>query len=232
MNIKQKILIIDDEVQIRRFLRASLSSGDIEILEASTGREGISMTATHNPDVVLLDLGLPDISGIEVLKNIREWSEVPLIILSARGEESDKILALDSGADDYLTKPFSVGELQARIRVVLRNKQNPLEEAPTIFEKDFLKIDFGARRVFVNNQDVHLTPTEYKLLSVLVHHCGRVLTHKQLLNEVWGAAYANQTHYLRVFMGQLRQKIERDPAQPQFFITEPGVGYRFQCEFD
>lgn len=223
------ILIIDDEPQIRRFLKASLPSEGYSILEATDGASGIFMTASHNPDVVLLDLGLPDLDGIELTNRIREWSQVPIIVLSARGEESDKIEALDAGANDYLTKPFGIGELLARIRVVLRSQQrssSSIQETEIHFGD--VRVDLECRQVFRSGDEVHLTKTEYKLLVTLLRHRGKVITHKQLLTEVWGAPYAKQTQYLRVFMGNLRHKLERDPAKPKHLTTEPGVGYRFR----
>lgn len=229
MDSKAKILIIEDELPIRRFLRASLPDSAFDIVEAVTGHEGIRAAATHNPDVILLDLGLPDMDGLEVTKAIREWAKTRIIVISARGQESDKIAALDNGADDYLTKPFGVGELLARIRVALRqSKQSESGAAEAVFSAAGLKVDFSTRQVWARGNEVHLTPIEYKLLSVLIQHAGRVLTHKHLLTEVWGAAYANDTHYLRVFMGQLRHKLEENPAKPVQLITEPGVGYRFR----
>ena len=224
-----KVLVIDDEPPIRRFLRASLPETEYEVLEAGGGKEGIQAVATFNPQIVLLDLGLPDIDGIEVTERIREWSRVPIIVLSARGQESDKILALDAGADDYVTKPFGLGELLARIRVALRNanKRGGGADDPD-FVSGNLRIAYCTRQVFVRGAEVHLTPTEYTLLILLAQNCGKVLTHRFILEEVWGRAYIKQSHYLRVFMGQLRHKIEEDPARPEFLTTEPGVGYRFR----
>jgi two-component system KDP operon response regulator KdpE len=187
------------------------------------------MIASHNPSVVLLDLGLPDIDGLEVTKRVREWSDVPIIVLSARGNEKDKIEALDFGADDYVTKPFGLGELLARIRVVLRPGKSEVEaSAEPQFQFGENRIDFARRQVFKGHEEVHLTPTEYKLLTVLVRHRGKVITHKQLVTEVWGPMHARQTHYARVYMGYLRQKLEENPSKPRFLTTEPGVGYRFR----
>ena len=228
MTVKRSILIVDDEVQIRRFLRASLPGADYNLLEAEKGEEAIHLVATNNPDVVLLDLGLPDMDGTEVVRRIREWSRVPVIILSARDEEHDKVGALDAGADDYLTKPFSLGELQARIRVALRNREAGGSPEQASFSAAELEVDFAARVVRLSGEEVHLTPLEYRLLQVLCRNAGRVLTHRQILVDVWGAAYASEHQYLRVFMGQLRHKLERDPARPRFLTTEPGVGYRFR----
>lgn len=225
----KKLLVIDDELPIRRFLKASLSSADYELVEAENGREGIQKTATENPSVVLLDLGLPDIDGVEVARSLREWTQVPIIVLSARGQERDKIDALDAGADDYLTKPFGIGELLARIRVALRRTSEKEPQEPVL---DFgsIRIDFSSRLVLRGGIEVHLTPNEYGLLSALAKNPGRVLTHKQLLTDVWGPAYVGENHYLRVFMGQLRHKLEDDPARPKFLINEPGVGYRLRIE--
>ncbi len=222
-----KIIIIDDELQMRRFLKACFDPAEAELLEADNATDGMRMIARNNPDVVLLDLGLPDMDGIDATRQLREWTQVPIIVLSARGREKDKIEALDAGADDYLTKPFGVGELLARIRVTLRHV-NRLKgpEPDKTFESGTLKVDLMLRRVFVSGEEIHLTPIEFKLLSMLVKHAGMVLTHKLLLTEVWGPAYSDETHYLRVYMGQLRHKIEADPARPRHITTEPGVGYR------
>lgn len=223
----KKLLIIDDEVPIRRFLKASLNSAEYHLIEAADGQEGIHKTATENPAVVLLDLGLPDMDGVEVARSLREWTQVPIIVLSARGQESDKVDALDAGADDYLTKPFGIHELLARIRAALRRTGDKEPESPTLTFGD-IRIDFAARLVNKGDAEVHLTPNEYGLLAALAKNPGRVLTHKQLLTEVWGPAYVGENHYLRVFMGQLRHKLEDDPARPKFLINEPGVGYRLR----
>jgi two-component system KDP operon response regulator KdpE len=196
-------------------------------VEAVKGEEGLSLASQYVPDIVLLDLGLPDLDGLEVTRRLRQWSNVPIIVLSARGQEQDKIAALDAGADDYLTKPFSVGELLARIRVALRHRSTGGEPLAA-FEAGALKVDLARRSVTVAGEDVHLTPTEYKLLAVLVKHAGKVLTHRQLLLEVWGSHNATQTQALRVYVTQLRHKIEQDPARPRVLITEPGVGYRLK----
>lgn len=228
---KTRIVVIDDEVQMRRFLKASFDPADTELFEAENGEEGMRLVAHANPDVVLLDLGLPDIDGIEVAKRLREWTQVPIIVLSARGREKDKIEALDVGADDYLTKPFGVGELLARIRVTMRHAiraKGP--EVDPVFESAELKVDLAMRHVYVCGKEVHLTPIEFKLLAMLVRNAGMVLTHKQLLTEVWGPAYSDETHYLRVYMGQLRHKLESDPARPRHITTESGVGYRLLVE--
>ena len=229
----ERILLIEDEPQMRRFLRITLQGQGYELIEAISGQDGLTQVATRNPDIVLLDLGLPDIDGLEVTERLREWSQVPIIVLSAREQEEDKIKALDAGADDYLTKPFSSGELLARIRVALRHKamqQGGSEES--VFVLDNLKVDFARRQVFIDEREVHVTPIEYRLLSVLIKHAGKVMTHRQLLKEVWGTAYLNQSHYLRIYMGQLRHKLEADPARPRFFINEPGVGYRLRADFE
>ena len=221
------IVVIDDEQQMRRFLKACFDPTEAELLEAENGSEGMRLVAHSNPDVVLLDLGLPDMDGIEVARQLREWTQVPIIVLSARGREKDKIEALDAGADDYLTKPFGVGELQARIRVTLRHVARSKGPNPDpVFESGDLRVDLPKRRVFVAGNEVHLTPIEFKLLALLIRHAGMVLTHKQLLTEVWGPAYTDETHYLRVYMGQLRHKLEVDAARPKHITTEPGVGYR------
>ena len=225
---KTKLLVIDDELAIRRFLRASFPGDMYDLEEAITGKEGLTKVASGVPDVVLLDLGLPDLDGIEVAREIRSWSQVPIIVLSARHQENDKIRALDAGADDYLTKPFSVGELLARVRVALRHSQRTSQDVPSVFEYDGLKVDLAAHRVFRSGEEVHLTPNEYNLLAALVRHAGKVVTHRQLLREVWGEAYADELQYLRVYAGQLRHKLEANPAKPKLLLTEPGVGYRLQ----
>ncbi|WP_437612331.1 response regulator [Sorangium sp. So ce834] len=225
------VLLIEDEPQMRRFLRAMLAARGYRLVEAETGGEGIAQATTRNPDLVLLDLGLPDIDGLEVTRRLREWSAVPIIVLSARGQEQDKIDALDGGADDYLTKPFSAGELLARLRVALRHAAHAARGAQAEsagFKVQDVEVDLARRVVLRAGEEVHLTPIEYKLLTTLIRHAGKVLTHRQLLGEVWGPAYAGQTHYLRVYMAQLRHKLERDPARPQILITEPGVGYRLK----
>jgi two-component system, OmpR family, KDP operon response regulator KdpE len=225
----RRILVIDDEAPIRRFLRASLDPLQFTLFEAEDGASGIRAVAQRNPEVVLLDLGLPDMDGIEVARQLRGWTEVPIIVLSARGQEGDKVDALDAGADDYLTKPFGVGELFARIRVALRHAKREEPPDPTV-EAFGVRIDLAARQVFRDGAEVHLTPNEYRLLAVLARHAGRVVTHKQLLREVWGDAYTEESHYLRVYTGQLRQKLEADPGQPRLIVNEPGVGYRLKTE--
>ena len=223
------LLLIEDEIQMRRFLRASLTNHGYTLVEAETGADGLAQAAARNPDLILLDLGLPDLDGLTVTERIREWAKTPIIVISARGQEEDKIRALDAGADDYLTKPFGVGELLARIRVALR--RSATEGVPEArFRSGDLTVDLGLRQVFVSDQEVHLTPFEYKLLTTLVKHAGRVVTHRQLLKEVWGPNASDQTQYLRVYMGQLRHKLEQDPSRPRHFLTEPGVGYRLRVD--
>ena len=223
------VLLIEDEPQMRRFLRAALDAQGLRLVEAPTAREGLAQAATRAPDLILLDLGLPDGDGLDLTRQIREWSTTPIIVLSARGRESDKVAALDAGADDYLTKPFGVPELLARIRVALRHVARGAGGAAEIVVGD-LRIDFASRLVFVRGEEVHLTPLEYKLLATLARHAGKVLTHRQLLREVWGPNAANQNHYLRVYMTQLRHKVESDPTHPRLLLTEPGVGYRMRAE--
>lgn len=220
----QRILIIDDETQIRRFLRVSLTSHGYEVREAGTGQAGLDEVAIFAADLVILDLGLPDMSGMKVLAKIREWSKVPIIILSVTEQETDKITALDNGADDYVTKPFSMGELLARMRAALRHSAGDGEEPTLRFDDLFL--DLANRQIKVADGEVKLTPTEYELIKNLALNAGKVLTHKFLLRSVWGPAYENDIQYLRVFMGQIRRKIENDPSRPRHIITEPGVGYR------
>lgn len=225
------VLVIEDEAPMRRFLRAALTGHDYRFVEAATAKEGLAQAASRNPDVILLDLGLPDTDGLEVVRQLREWTATPIIVLSARGREQDKVQALDLGADDYLTKPFGVEELLARIRVALRHSSLPPGAVPDpVFEMGELKVDLALRQVFRAGQQVHLTPTEYKLLVALVRHAGKLLTHRQLLQEVWGSNFITQTHYLRIYVMQLRQKIEPDPTRPHLLLTEPGVGYRFKAD--
>jgi two-component system KDP operon response regulator KdpE len=228
---KGLILLIEDEPQMLRLLRIILQGQGYSLVEALTGQEGLMQAATRAPDIILLDLGLPDIDGLEVTRRLREWSDVPIIVISAREQEQDKIKALDAGADDYLTKPFGAGELMARIRVTMRHKA--LREAgqhESIFTLGNLRVDLACRQVFLNEKEVHLTPIEYKLLTVLIKNAGKVLTHRQLLKEVWGPPYLTETQYLRVYMTQLRHKLEADPARPSFLINEPGIGYRLKID--
>jgi two-component system KDP operon response regulator KdpE len=228
---KELILLVEDEPQMRRFLRITLQSHGYRLTEAATAQEGLMQATTRNPDVVLLDLGLPDLDGIEVTKRLREWTETPIIVISAREQEQDKVRALDAGADDYLTKPFNAGELLARIRVALRHaaRQTAGGQEPVFMLRN-LRVDIAQRRIFVDEKEVHLTPIEYKLLTVLIRHAGKVITHRQLLQEVWGPAHVNEVQYLRVYMTQLRHKLEADPARPQFLMNEPGIGYRLKYD--
>jgi two-component system KDP operon response regulator KdpE len=228
MTTGSRILVVDDEKPIRRFLRTSLAAHGFEVFEAADGQEALLTAANARPDLIILDLGLPDLNGIEVTRRLREWTQTPIIILSVREQENDKINALDAGADDYLTKPFGVGELTARIRVALRHAA-PVENQP-IFHKGELMVDQVRRLVTLNGMEVSLTPTEYDLLKLLIRHAGKVVTHNQILRQVWGQAYEDQSHLVRVNISNLRHKIEADPTQPQFIITEPGVGYRFRLE--
>jgi two-component system KDP operon response regulator KdpE len=222
--LKSTALVIDDELQIRRLLRVCLEANGYRVSEAATGKEGIAEAAQHPPDVVILDLGLPDMEGVAVLKRLREWSRVPVVVLSVRDREEDKIAALDNGADDYVTKPFSSGELLARLRVAQRHAAPVSEDA--VFRSGQLEVDLAARVVKLKGKEVKLTATEYSLLRLFVSHAGKVLTHHQILREVWGPNYVEQTHYLRVYLAHLREKLEANPAQPELLITEPGVGYR------
>jgi two-component system KDP operon response regulator KdpE len=225
------VLVIEDELQMRRFLRSALEGHGYRVIEVGTAREGLAQAAGRNPDIILLDLGLPDGDGLDVTRRLREWATTPIVVLSARGLEQDKVRALDSGADDYLTKPFGIGELLARIRVALRHAAAPPGElTDPVFTQGELTVDLARRQVFVGDREVHLTPTEYKLLTLLVRHAGKVITQRQALKEVWGPNYADQTHYLRVYMAQLRHKLERDPARPRLLLTEPGVGYRLKTD--
>jgi two-component system KDP operon response regulator KdpE len=225
------LLLVEDEASIRRFLRNALATEGYRFVEAETGQQALKLAAQQPPDLVILDLGLPDVDGQEILRRLREWLQAPIIILSVRDQEREKIAALDHGADDYLTKPFSIGELLARIRVALRHaaRFQRDEESATITRGN-LQVDFAARRVTVQGTEVHLTPIEYKLLTTLLRHSGKVLTHRFLLKEVWGPNHDQETHYLRVFMASLRRKIEADPAQPRYLLTEQGVGYRLAAE--
>jgi two-component system KDP operon response regulator KdpE len=223
----ERVLVVDDEQSIRTFLKVTLTSQGYETIEAVSGNDALTKAAAEKPDIIILDIGLPDIDGIEVTRSLREWTQIPIIILSVRGSEKDKIAALDLGADDYLTKPFAVGELLARVRAALRRSLKKDEKA---FKIGNLEIDLVRRLVKVNGREVQLTPTEYELLKVLVVHAGKVLTHKHLLIEVWGQQYVDEFHMLRVNISNLRQKIELDPARPQIIITESGVGYRLKAD--
>jgi two-component system KDP operon response regulator KdpE len=220
------IVCIEDDPQMRRFLRTSLDARGFRVFEAEAGRQGLIEAGTRKPDLVILDLGLPDMDGVDVVRELRAWTPVPVIVLSARNREADKIGALDAGADDYLTKPFGIGELMARIRVALRHASAGAAGHDEVWTAGGLRIDFARRLVTLGGEALHLTPIEYRLLTVLARNAGKVLTHRQLLREVWGPAYADRAHYLRVYMAQLRHKIEADPAQPTLLLTEPGIGYR------
>lgn len=223
------IVVIEDDPAIRLFLRKGLGAHGFKVFEADNGKQGIIEAGIRKPDLIILDLGLPDMDGVEVIKTIRAWSVMPIIILSARSGEQHKIDALDAGADDYLTKPFGLGELLARIRVALRHSINSPEQGENgVFFNDELKVDLLKRQVFVGNREIHLTPIQYRLLSVLIKNAGKVLTHQHLLKEVWGPSYKDNSHYLRIYMSQLRQKLETDPTQPKYLLTESGVGYRLK----
>jgi two-component system, OmpR family, KDP operon response regulator KdpE len=224
------VLLVEDEAPMRKFLRASLTAHGYRLVESSTAADALAQATTRNPDLLILDLGLPDRPGLDVIRAVRGWSTMPIIVISARGQEQDKIDALDTGADDYLTKPFGTGELLARLRVALRHVERLGHEPEPVFSAGTLRIDFVRRVVTVAEREVHLTPNEYKLLATLARHGGKVLTHRQLLREVWGPSYVEQTQYLRVYMAQLRHKLEADPARPSFLVTEPGVGYRMRSE--
>ena len=222
------VLVIEDEPQMLRFLRPALEGHGYRMIEASTGRDGLTQAATRSPDVVLLDLGLPDQDGLAVTARLREWSQTPIVVISARGREEDKVAALDAGADDYVTKPFGVPELLARLRVALRHAARGDGAAPALVAIGDVKIDLEKRLVTRGGEAVHLTPIEYRLFAELARHPGKVLTHSHLLKQVWGPGYAQQSHYLRVYMAQLRRKLEEDPARPRILLTEPGVGYRLR----
>jgi two-component system KDP operon response regulator KdpE len=229
MNAKAKTspinaLVIDDEPQIRRLLRITLEGNGYRVVEAATGKEGLLQAAQSRPEVILLDLGLPDMDGADVLKRLREWTRLPVVVLTVRDHEADKITALDAGADDYVTKPFSTGELLARLRAALRHSQP--QGADALFSSGDIEVDLSARVVRKRKQEVKLTPTEYALLRLFITHAGKVLTHRQLLGEVWGANAVEQTHYLRVHIAHLREKLESDPSLPSFIVTESGIGYR------
>lgn len=225
------VILIEDEPEIRRFLRVTLLRHGYRLVEAITGQEGLQAAETRQPDLIILDLGLPDMDGLEIVRRLREWSLVPILVLSARGQEVDKVAALDAGADDYISKPFGLSELLARIRVSLRHaaRTERTSEEQT-FRAGDLQVDFAHRRVLVKGQNVYLTPIEYRLLTTLARHAGKLLTRNQLLKEVWGRAYTDRAHYLHVYMAQLRRKIEVNPAQPRYILTEPGVGYRLAAE--
>jgi two-component system, OmpR family, KDP operon response regulator KdpE len=225
-----KILVIDDELAIRRFLQIALKAQGYEVSEAISGNEGLQMVTAFHPDLIILDLGLNDMDGRTVLKRLREWSEVPVIILTVRNSDADKVALLDAGANDYLTKPFSVPELQARIRAALRQTKSAIEEP--VFRSGPIEVDFASHTVRRDGGEVRLTATEYELLKLLVKNAGKLLTQRQLLKEVWGINAIEHTHYLRVYIGQLRKKLEADPSRPRYIITEPGMGYRFKTQGD
>lgn len=224
------VLLVEDEPQMRRFLRVALEGSGHRFLEAATAQEGLHLAASHRPKVILLDLGLPDMDGLELTRRLREWCATPIIIISARGQETDKIGALDAGADDYLTKPFSTGELLARIRVALRHDHGDGAAEDPVFSLGRWRVDLARRQVFVSDEEIHLTPLEYKLFTTLIRHAGKVVTHQQLLREVWGGVPGAQPLYLRVYMTQLRHKLEEEPSRPRYLQTEPGVGYRLRTE--
>jgi two-component system KDP operon response regulator KdpE len=221
------VLVVDDEPQIRRALATNLKARDYDVLQAGTGEEALRLVAERRPDAVILDIGLPGMDGIEVVHGVRGWSEVPIIMLSVRRDESDKVEALDAGADDYLTKPFGMGELLARLRAALRRAEGRTEPEPVVDAGD-LHLDLAAKRVTRDGEDVHLTPREWGLVEQLVRNPGRLVTQRQLLQAVWGPGYGTETHYLRVYMAALRRKLEADPGRPRHFVTEPGMGYRFE----
>lgn len=220
------VLIVEDEHAIRRFLRTALEADGLRVYEAETLQRGLLEAATRKPDLIILDLGLPDGDGIDFIRDLRQWSAIPVIVLSARSEESDKIAALDVGADDYLSKPFGIGELQARLRVALRRHASGASPEPVVHFSN-VKVDIAARLVHRGDEEIHLTPIEFRLLAVLLNNAGKVLTQRQLLNQVWGPNAVEHSHYLRIYMGHLRQKLELDPARPRHFLTETGIGYRF-----
>ncbi|MCE5182122.1 MAG: two-component system response regulator KdpE [Betaproteobacteria bacterium] len=224
------VILVEDEKQIRRFVRAALESDGCHVFEADTVRQGLIEAGTRKPDLIILDLGLPDRDGIEFIRDLRGWSELPVIVLSARSEEADKIAALDAGADDYLTKPFSVGELSARVRVALRRRDKAGDDGATVTEFGGVRVDMVNRTVKRDGLPVHLTPIEYRLLTLLIRNAGKVLTHRLILREVWGPSHIESSHYLRIYMGQLRHKLEDNPAQPRWLLTEVGVGYRLAVE--
>jgi two-component system KDP operon response regulator KdpE len=228
-NSKPVVVVIEDDPPIRRFLRTGLSTHGFVVFEADYGRQGIIEAGVRKPDLIILDLGLPDMEGVEVIRAIREWSAIPIIILSARSAEQSKIEALDAGADDYLTKPFGLGELLARTRVALRHWFRMPEQNPSgVFTTGNLQVDLLNRWVRIGDQEIHLTPIQYRLLSALVQNAGKVMTHHQILKEVWGPSHTESSHYLRIYMSQLRQKLEEDPTQPKYLLTESGVGYRLK----
>ncbi len=228
MPLSAKVLIVEDERQIRRFVRVALEEEGCRVIEAGTMAEGLALTGAERPDLIVLDLGLPDGNGVDLIRDVRGWADMPIVILSARAQESDKIDALDAGGDDYLTKPFSVGELRARVRALLRRQGRNAAEATPVIRFGDIEVDLSLRTVLRAGVPIHLTRTEYRLLSALLGHPGKVLTQRSLLRDIWGPTFIESSHYLRVYVGHLRHKLERDPAQPQHLLTETGVGYRFQ----
>lgn len=233
MDSKEVILIVEDEKVIRNFMKISLETQGYKVLESSDGKEALALIMSYNPDLIILDLGLPDMDGLNVVESVRTWSNVPIIIVSARGQERDKITALDSGADDYLTKPFSMGELLARVRVSLRRMLKSKSEATEVISKykvDELCVDLEKRKIMLADEEIHFTPIEFKIFKLLVKHCGKVLTHNYIIKEVWGEAIGGENQSLRVFMANIRRKIEKQPANPRYLLTEVGVGYRLVDE--
>ena len=228
MPLSAKVLLIEDERQIRRFVRVALEEDGCQVVEAGTMAEGLALAGAERPDLIVVDLGLPDGNGVDLIRDVRGWADTPIVILSARAQESDKIDALDAGGDDYLTKPFSVGELRARVRALLRRQGRNASDASPIIRFGVIEVDLSLRTVLRDGVPVHLTRTEYRLLSALLGHPGKVLTQRSLLRDIWGPTFIESSHYLRVYVGHLRHKLERDPAQPQHLLTETGVGYRFQ----
>jgi two-component system KDP operon response regulator KdpE len=228
---KPLVLVVEDEPQMRKFVRIALESHDYRVVEAESGAEAIQHATAYTPDAVLLDLGLPDMDGLELTRRLREWSTVPILVISAREQEESKVRALDGGADDYLTKPFGAAELMARLRVALRHAARSRDVTSAVVKiGEDVEVDLAKRQVRVRGDEVHLTPIEYKLLVVLVKHAGMVITHRHMLEQVWGPGHAHQTQYLRVYMTQLRHKLELDPARPKYLVTEPGIGYRLRAE--
>jgi two-component system KDP operon response regulator KdpE len=230
MSQEATILVIEDEPEIRRFLRTTLPAHGFRLYEAATGKEGLIEAQSRNPDLILLDLGLPDMEGPDVIRQVRAWTATPIIVLSARDLEQVKVAALDLGADDYVTKPFGVEELLARIRTALRHASQSADVPAPVFALGDLRVDLGRRQVFLSGKDIHLTPIEYKLLTTLIRYAGKVMTHRQLLKEVWGPLHVDEGHYLRVYMRQLRNKLEHNPAHPRYLVTELGVGYRLRTD--
>ena len=228
MPLSAKVLLIEDERQIRRFVRVALEEEGCQVIEAGTMAEGLALAGAERPDLIVLDLGLPDGNGVDLIRDVRGWADTPIVILSARAQENDKIDALDAGGDDYLTKPFSVGELRARVRALLRRQGRKAPDASPVIRFGEIEVDLSLRTVLRDGVPIHLTRTEYRLLSALLGHPGKVLTQRSLLRDIWGPTFIESSHYLRVYVGHLRHKLERDPAQPQHLLTETGVGYRFQ----